>query len=57
MELEQKARQAQDKHAETTANIQLKAADMARKEHETHMAGIETAHSMAHKDIDAQQNQ
>jgi len=57
MELEQRARDAETKHTEMVANIQLKAADMARKEHETHMSGVQAAHDMAHKDIDAQQNQ
>jgi hypothetical protein len=46
-----------DLKAQTTqADIQLRQADMARKERETHIKGVETAHSMAHADIDAQQN-
>lgn len=57
IELEQKAQQAQDKHTETLANIQLKASDQERKERETHIKGVQTAHDMAHRDIDAQQSQ
>lgn len=57
MELEQRANDAQNKHAETVANIQLKAHEQARKDHEAHMAGVEKAHGMASSDIDQQQNQ
>ena len=57
MELMQKARESEAKHAETAANIRLKAADIQRKAHETHMSGVEKAHSMAASDIDQQQNQ
>lgn len=57
IELEQKAQQASDKHAETVANIQLKAADQDRKGREAHIKGVQTAHDMAAKDIDIQQNQ
>lgn len=56
MELMQKAQESQQKSAESEANIQLRAADQARKEHETHIRGVQTAHDMAHKDVDAQQN-
>lgn len=56
-ELEQRAQQAQDKHAEAVANIQLRAADQGRKDRETHIKGVQTAHEMAAKDIDIQQSQ
>lgn len=67
MELQQRAREADQKHQHAMAsldvkaqadqgNIEVKAADVQRKAHETHISGVETAHSMAHKDIDAQQN-
>lgn len=57
MEMETKAQEAAQKHQENVANIQLRASDQARKEHETHIRGVQTAHDMAASDIDQQQNQ
>jgi hypothetical protein len=57
MEMETKAQEAAQKHQESIANIQLRASDQARKEHETHIRGVQTAHDMAASDIDQQQNQ
>lgn len=68
MQIEQQAQEADQKHQHAMASLGvkaendqtnnvLKAADMARKAHDTHIGGVQAAHSMAHKDIDAQQNQ
>ena len=65
MQIQQRAQEADQKHQhamaslgvkaqnDQTSNI-IKAADIDRKAHDTHISGVETAHSMAHKDIDAQ---
>lgn len=57
MEMITTARESEQKHQENVANIQLRASDQARKEHETHIRGVQTAHTMAASDIDQQQNQ
>lgn len=56
MEMITTARESEQKHQENVANIQLRASDQARKEHETHIRGVQTAHDMASTDIDQQQN-
>jgi len=56
MELIQRDRESQRKSFESQANIQLRAADQVRKDHETHIKGVETAHGMVHADMDAKQN-
>jgi hypothetical protein len=55
-QLEQKAQEMDLKQRSTEADIALRQADMVRKDRETHIKGVETAHGMAHADIDAEQN-